>query len=107
MYYNTLGGRITTKMRCASMENGVVTYQWTISDTGIGMTEEFLEHIFEPFAQEHSDARSIYKGTGLGMAIVKALIDKMNGTIEVSSREGVGSMTRYIKHGWMFIPVLI
>ena len=69
--YNTLGGRITTKMRCASMENGIVTYQWTISDTGIGMTEEFLEHIFEPFAQEHSDARSIYKGTGLGMAIVK------------------------------------
>lgn len=79
-------------MRCASMENGIVTYQWTISDTGIGMTEEFLEHIFEPFAQEHSDARSIYKGTGLGMAIVKSLIDKMNGTIEVSSREGVGSI---------------
>lgn len=90
--YNTLGGRITTKMRCVSMENGIVTYQWTISDTGIGMTEEFLEHIFEPFAQEHSDARSIYKGTGLGMAIVKSLIDKMNGTIEVSSREGVGSI---------------
>lgn len=79
-------------MRCVSMENGIVTYQWTISDTGIGMTEEFLEHIFEPFAQEHSDARSIYKGTGLGMAIVKSLIDKMNGTIEVSSREGVGSI---------------
>ena len=90
--YNTLGGRITTKMRCVSMQNDVVTYQWTISDTGIGMTKEFLEHIFEPFAQEHSDARSIYKGTGLGMAIVKSLIDKMNGTIEVSSREGVGSI---------------
>lgn len=90
--YNMLGGRIITKVRCIGMQDGIVTYQWTISDTGIGMNEEFLKHIFEPFAQEHSDARSIYKGTGLGMAIVKSLIDKMQGTIEVSSKEGVGSI---------------
>ena len=55
------------------------------------MSEEFLEHIFEPFAQERNDARSVYQGTGLGMAIVKSLVDKMNGTITVSSKEGEGS----------------
>ena len=46
---------------------------------------------FEPFAQEHTDARSVYHGTGLGMSIVKALIDRMDGTIEVQSKEGEGS----------------
>ena len=55
------------------------------------MSEEFVKHIFEPFAQEHSDARSVYQGTGLGMAIVKALIKEMNGSIKVESKEGEGS----------------
>ena len=58
---------------------------------GIGMSEAFLAHIFDPFSQEHIDARSMYHGTGLGMSIVKSLIDKMGGSIEVSSREGEGS----------------
>ena len=69
----------------------MVTYRCSISDTGIGMSPEFLEHLFEPFAQEHTDARSIYKGTGLGMAIVKSLVDAMHGTIEVSSVENEGT----------------
>lgn len=47
--------------------------------------------MFEPFAQERTDARSNYQGTGLGMTIVKGLVEQMNGTIEVSSEEGVGS----------------
>lgn len=89
--YNKIGGKIYTAFRYMGEENGIVTYRWTISDTGIGMSEEFLEHIFEPFAQEHNDARSLYKGTGLGMAIVKSLIDEMHGTIEVDSEEGKGS----------------
>ena len=55
------------------------------------MSEEFLEHIFDPFAQERTDARSVYHGSGLGMAIVKSLVDKMNGTIEVKSKVDVGS----------------
>ena len=55
------------------------------------MSEEFVKHIFEPFAQEEKSARSDYQGTGLGMAIVKKLVEKMNGTIEVTSKEGVGS----------------
>ena len=68
-----------------------MTYQWTIKDTGVGMSQAFIHHIFDPFAQECSDARSVYHGTGLGMAIVKNLVDKMNGAIEVKSEEGVGS----------------
>ena len=55
------------------------------------MSEEFLKHIFEPFVQEHSDARTVYSGTGLGMSIVKKIIDRMNGTIVVTSKEGEGS----------------
>ena len=55
------------------------------------MSEEFLKHIFEPFVQEHSDARTVYSGTGLGMSIVKRIIDRMNGTIVVTSKEGEGS----------------
>ena len=69
----------------------MITYRWTISDTGIGMSEEFLQHIFEPFSQEQADARSVYHGTGLGMSIVKKLVDKMGGMISVTSEIGKGS----------------
>ena len=89
--YNKVGGSVTTAFRCLSREGDRITYRWTISDTGIGMSPEFLQHIFEPFSQEHSDARSIYRGAGLGMSIVKALVEKMGGSIEVASQEGVGS----------------
>ena len=55
------------------------------------MDQEFLQHIFDPFAQEKTDARSVYRGTGLGMTIVKGLLEQMNGSIEVTSEVGVGS----------------
>ena len=89
--YNKVGGNVRTSCTCLGNADGIVTYQWTIEDTGIGMSEEFLEHIFDPFAQERTDARSVYHGSGLGMAIVKSLVDKMNGTIEVKSKVDVGS----------------
>lgn len=89
--YNKPHGKVTTTLKCLGEKNGIVTYRWTISDTGIGMSEEFLKHIFEPFVQEHSDARTVYSGTGLGMSIVKKIIDRMNGTIVVISKEGEGS----------------
>lgn len=92
--YNHVGGRIMTHFKLLGQEEDQVRYEWQISDTGIGMKPEFLEHIFEPFAQERTDARSIYRGTGLGMSIVKSLIDRMGGTIEVTSEEGVGSTFR-------------
>ena len=89
--YNKAGGMVSTYFKCIGTQDGIVTYEWTVTDTGIGMSEEFLEHIFEPFVQEKTDARSVYQGTGLGMAIVKSLVDKMNGTINVTSKEGEGS----------------
>ena len=89
--YNRLGGKVQTSCKCLGVDQEIVTYQWTIQDTGVGMSQEFIRHIFDPFAQERSDARSVYNGTGLGMAIVKNLVDKMHGTIEVKSEEGVGS----------------
>ena len=56
------------------------------------MSPEFLSHIFDPFSQEKTDARSVYQVTGLGMAITKGLIEQMNGSIEVTSQVGVGSV---------------
>ncbi|MGN0345337.1 MAG: ATP-binding protein [Lachnospiraceae bacterium] len=68
-----------------------IIVQYRIADTGIGMAEEFVDHIFEEFAQEDHGARTQYKGTGLGMAITKRYVDLMGGTISVESKKGVGS----------------
>ena len=65
--------------------------RYRISDTGIGMSEEFQKRIFDEFSQENDGARTSYKGTGLGMAIAKRYVDLMGGKIEVSSRQGIGS----------------
>ena len=89
--YNRPGGKITTITDLLQANDGICVYRWTISDTGIGMSKEFLQHIFEPFVQEREDARSVYQGIGLGMAIVEGLVKKMGGTIEVESEEGIGS----------------
>ena len=89
--YNRVGGSISTLFQMVEKDDRTVTYRWTISDTGIGMSQSFLEHIFDPFTQENTDARSVYQGTGLGMAIVKGLVDRMHGTIRVSSIQDVGS----------------
>ncbi len=89
--YNRPGGKITTIIESLPAKEGYCTYRWTISDTGVGMSEAFLKRIFEPFAQEKSDARSVYQGTGLGMTIVKNLVEQMGGTISVTSKEGEGS----------------
>lgn len=89
--YNKPGGLVTCRVETFAQTDKTVTYRCTISDTGIGMSEDFLKHIFEPFAQERQDSRSFYQGTGLGMSIVKSLVDKMNGTIDIKSEKGVGS----------------
>ena len=68
-----------------------IIIRYRISDTGIGMSEEFQTRIFDEFSQENDGARTSYKGTGLGMAIAKQYVDLMGGKIEVSSRQGVGS----------------
>ncbi len=68
------------------------TYEFSVKDTGVGMSREFLEHIFETFTREHSSTVSGVQGTGLGMAITKNIIDLMGGEITVESEEGKGSL---------------
>ena len=89
--YNHIGGSILTTSDYTETDDGVVMYEWTITDTGIGMSKEYKEHIFEPFSQERQYIGSTHHGIGLGMSIVKGLLEKMGGSIEVESEEGVGS----------------
>lgn len=90
--YNKPGGRIDTYVRELDMRDGLVRLEFKITDTGIGMSKAFVEkRLFAPFIQEHDDARSQYNGTGLGMAIVKKLVDLMGGEIAVESTLGEGT----------------
>ncbi len=70
---------------------GYANYEFIIKDNGIGMSEEFVKHIFEPFEREENSTISGIQGTGLGMAITKNIVDMMGGTIEVASKQGVGT----------------
>ena len=90
--YTEVGGTINmsvTEMNGAP--EGYATYEFRIKDTGIGMSEEFVKHIFEPFEREENSTISGIQGTGLGMAITKNIVDMMGGTIEVASKQGVGT----------------
>lgn len=89
--YNKHGGTVTFSSTIKPVDDEHAVFCFSVSDTGIGMTSEFLAHIYEPFAQEGDDARSKFQGTGIGMSIVKSLIDMMGGTIEISSEVDVGS----------------
>ncbi len=89
--YNKHGGSVTFSSKTKPLDDGRALFCFSVSDTGIGMAPEFLKHIYEPFAQEGNDARSKFQGTGMGMPIVKSLIELMGGTIEISSEVGVGS----------------
>ena len=89
--YTNPGGDIFVSARELSCDGEYVKFEFIVSDTGIGMSEEFAEHIFEPFTQEHAENRSSYQGTGLGMSIVKNLINKMKGTITLETKQGEGS----------------
>ena len=85
------GGTVSFSVREASYNDDTVEYEFVISDTGIGMSPEFMEHLFEAFSQEQGGSRAKYQGTGLGMAITKQLTDLMHGTIDVKSAPGEGS----------------
>ena len=90
--YNRANGQIYISCReIPSEQPGMTTMEFVCRDTGIGMTEEFQKHIFEPFAQEHAGSRTKFAGTGLGMAISKNLVEKMGGTITFESKEGAGT----------------
>ncbi|MDO4479148.1 MAG: ATP-binding protein [Lachnospiraceae bacterium] len=90
--YTPAGGRVTVdvkEMPCD--EPGKVLVQATISDTGIGMSKEYLPRIFEEFSREHTSTETRVEGTGLGMPIVKRLVELMGGTISVESELGKGT----------------
>lgn len=89
--FTPVGGRIDFVASSYLRENYLAYVTISIKDTGIGMSEQFIEHIFEPFAQEEDGSRSHYQGTGLGMAIVKQLLDLMGGDIQVTSSLGQGT----------------
>ena len=89
--YNKPGGSISVHAKIIRQVHQNVIYKFIISDTGIGISPEFQKHIFEPFAQEDTGARTIYKGTGLGMAIVHRLVQEIGGTIQLKSEKNVGS----------------
>ena len=90
--YNRENGHIYLScMEIPSEQPGMTTMEFICRDTGIGMTEEFQKHIFEPFAQEHTGSRTKFAGTGLGMPIAKNLVEKMGGAITFESEEGAGT----------------
>lgn len=91
--YTEDGGMIClcAEKETASGNGSQVFFTFTVKDSGIGMSPEYLEHLFEVFTQEHRKARTTYQGTGLGMAITKKLVEQNGGTIEVESRLGEGS----------------
>ena len=90
--YNRPGGNITLRADELYCNGKTVTVQYTVRDTGIGMSEEFQQHIFEPFTQENPGARTKYTGSGLGLSIVRELVEQMGGTIQLESLLGEGSL---------------
>lgn len=89
--YSHSGGRIELSSKEIWSDDDYAYYEFKCADNGIGMSEEFQKHIFEPFSQEKNDARTMYNGTGLGLAIVKELVELMDGKISYSSKEGEGT----------------
>ena len=87
-------GSITIEVNESEINEKTHNFEFIISDTGIGMSKEFLSKVFEPFERERTSTISKTQGTGLGMSITKAIVEMMNGSIRIESQEGEG--TRYI-----------
>ena len=94
--YNRPNGSVSVRVEETAFREGTASCRFVIEDTGIGIGEDFKAHIFEPFTQEHQGARTDYTGAGLGMSIVKKLVDQMRGTVTVDSRLGRGSVVQII-----------
>ena len=89
--FSEAGSEISVAAGEELMDDGRVLFSFTCADEGVGMSPEFLEHAFDMFAQEKETSRSTYQGTGPGLAIVKQLVDRMGGTIELRSEPGAGT----------------
>ncbi|MDE7225732.1 MAG: response regulator, partial [Ruminococcus sp.] len=90
--YTNAGGKIDVEIYQENTANsGYANYGICVTDSGIGMSEEYVSHIFELFSRERNTTNSGVQGTGLGMAITKNIVDIMNGTIDIKSEQGVGT----------------
>ena len=92
MKYTRPGGTVSVRIiQTGDAPEGYAAFEFRVKDTGIGMSREFLEHIFEPFEREQTATISGIQGTGLGLSITKNIVDMMHGTIAVESETGKGS----------------
>lgn len=92
MKYTPSGGKVAVKITeipCAVAQHA--SYRVEVADTGVGMSEDYLPHMFEAFTREHTSTEAEVIGTGLGLPIVKSLVDMMGGTIHVESQVGKGT----------------
>ena len=89
--YTNVGGTISFSLEEIEREEGLSDYKAIVQDTGIGISKNYLPHIFENFTREKTSSESGVIGTGLGMPIVKKLVDLMHGTISIESEEGKGT----------------
>ena len=89
--YNRYGGKIFILAKVLEQTEETVTCRFSVTDTGIGMSEEFQKQMFDPFTQEHGENRSEFKGTGLGLSIVKRIVEQMGGKIRVESEKDIGT----------------
>lgn len=85
------GGKVSLTVERTAQYDGKSVFRFVVSDNGIGISEEFLPKLFEPFRQEDTLSRSKYGSTGLGMPITKSIVEMMNGEIDVESQKGVGT----------------
>lgn len=92
--YSNPGGYVRVHTELVGSTEDEVTYEFVCADNGIGMSKEFQQHMFEPFAQEAVNARTTYEGVGLGLSILKKLVDAMGGTVTCQSEKGVGTTFR-------------
>ncbi|WP_322151019.1 hybrid sensor histidine kinase/response regulator [Paratractidigestivibacter sp.] len=89
--YNRPGGTVKVYVDEIASDDNTATYQFHCEDTGLGMSEEFQKHAFEPFSQEGKQTTTSFSGSGLGLSIVEDLVEKMGGSLEFTSKENVGT----------------
>ena len=89
--YNKINGSVVLSCRETGFKDGRASFEFVCADTGIGMDEQFIKIMYEPFSQENSSPGKLSDGVGLGLAIVKKLVDSAGGTISVDSKKGEGT----------------
>ena len=89
--FSQAGSVITVWVEEETLDDGRAIFTFYCKDQGVGMSEDFIAHAFDMFSQESETSRSRYEGTGLGLAITKQLVDRMDGSIELKSKAGVGT----------------